>query len=184
MNFNTHSNLEGQHAFLSASKYHWINYDDEKFDMAFMKFLAKVHGTRLHEFASEAIRLGIKLPKSKQTLNLYINDAIGYKMVTEQPLYYSDNCFGTADAICFRQNFLRIHDLKTGVTRASMRQLEVYTALFCLEYAVKPKDIGVELRLYQANEVLVHEPPPQDINRIIDKIIMFDKRIEKMKNGE
>ena len=30
MNFNNHSNLEGQHAFLGASKYHWINYGEDK----------------------------------------------------------------------------------------------------------------------------------------------------------
>ena len=30
MIFNNHSNLEGQHAFLGASKYHWINYDETK----------------------------------------------------------------------------------------------------------------------------------------------------------
>jgi len=152
--------------------------------MAFNKFLAKTHGIRLHAFASEAIRLGIKLPKSKQTLSLYINDAIGYKMATEQPLYYSENCFGTADAICFRQNFLRIHDFKSGMTPASMHQLEVYTALFCLEYGIKPENIKIELRLYQVNEVVVYSPPPEDVRQIMDKIIMFDKRIEKMKNGE
>ena len=40
MNFNKHSNLEGQHAFLGASKYHWINYSDEKVAEAYSKFLA------------------------------------------------------------------------------------------------------------------------------------------------
>jgi hypothetical protein len=184
MNFNAHSNLVGQHAFLSASKYHWINYDDEKLDIAFMKMLASVHGTRMHAFAAEAIRLGINLEKIKNTLSLYVNDAIGYKMVPEQPLHYSDNCFSTADAICFRRNLLRIHDLKTGSTPASMHQLEVYTALFCLEYSFKPSDIRIELRLYQSNEILVHKPSAEDINRIMEKIIMFDKRIEMLKNGE
>jgi hypothetical protein len=117
-------------------------------------------------------------------LNLYVNDAIGYKMITEQPLYYSENCFGTADAISFRDNFLRIHDLKTGDSPASIRQLEVYTALFCLEYGIKPSTIKIELRLYQSDEVLVHEPPAEDIMYIMDKIIIFDKQIDKMKIGE
>lgn len=184
MNFNTHSRLEGQHAFLSASKYHWINYDEEKLDTSYIKFLATQRGTRLHEFACECIELGIKLPKSRKTLNLYVNDAIGYKMVTEQPLYFSDNCFGTADAISFRQNLLRIHDYKSGESPASMKQLEVYAALFCLEYNVKPTDIGIELRLYQSDEILIHEPPPEDILCIMDKIIIFDNRIDKMKIGE
>lgn len=184
MNFNTHSALEGQHAFLSASKYHWINYDDEKLDLVFTRFLATQRGTRLHEFASECINLGIKLPKSRKTLNMYVNDAIGFRMTTEQVLYYSDNCFGTADAISFRKNLLRIHDLKTGSILASVRQLEVYASLFCLEYKVKPQDIGMELRLYQSDEILVHEPEPEAILYIMDKIISFDKRIEKLKMEE
>jgi len=146
--------------------------------------LATQRGVRLHEFACECIRLGIKLPKSKKTLNLYVNDAIGYKMTPEQLLYYSPNCFGTADTIGFRQNFLRIHDLKTGETTASIHQLEVYASLFCLEYHLNPNDIKIELRLYQSDEILVHEPLPEDIFRIMDKIIVFDKRIEKIKIGE
>lgn len=181
MNFNKHSNLEGQHAFLSASKYHWINYDEEKLSAAYLKHLATLKGTELHDFACRCIKLSIKLPKTQQTLNLYVNDAIGYKMTPEQPLYYSDNCFGTADAISFRQNFLRIHDLKSGETPASMHQLEVYAALFCLEYHVNPEEIKIELRLYQTNEVLVHNPDANRIKYIMDKIIIFDKRIEKLK---
>ena len=181
MNFNIHSRLEGQHAFLSASKYHWVNYDDEKLDNSFLNFMAAQRGTRLHEFANECIQLGIKLPKSRKTLNLYVNDAIGYKMNTEQPLYYSDNCFGTADAISFRQGLLRIHDLKNGVSPTSMKQLEVYTSLFCLEYDVSPNDIMIELRIYQADDILVYEPLPEDILRLMDKIIVFDRRIEKLK---
>jgi len=184
MDFNRHSDLEGQHAFLGASKYHWINYDDEKLDYAFEKFLATQRGTRLHAFACECIRLGIKLPKVKQTLNMYINDAIGYKMTPEQPLYYSSNCFGTADAISFRQKLLRIHDLKTGETPAHIHQLEVYVSLFCLEYGINPNDIDVELRLYQTDDIIVHEPAPEDILNIMDKIMVFDKRIEKLKIGE
>ena len=40
MNFNNHSNLEGQHAFLGASKYHWINYGEDKVAEAYRNFLA------------------------------------------------------------------------------------------------------------------------------------------------
>ena len=98
MNFNKHSNLEGQHAFLGASKFHWIRYDEEKIVESYSKFLATLKGTELHEFAAQCIRLGQKLPKQQKTLNMYVNDAIGFKMIPEQPLYYSDNCFGTADA--------------------------------------------------------------------------------------
>jgi hypothetical protein len=183
MNFNKHLHLDGHHAFLGASKYHWVNYSEQKLADSYVKFLATQMGTRLHEFAAECINLGIKLPKTKKTLNLYVNDAIGYKMTTEQPLYFSDNCFGTADAISFKKNVLRIHDLKTGVTPASTRQLEIYTALFCLEYKVRPSDIDIELRLYQLDEVLIHIPTIEDILYIMEKIITFDKEIEKLKIG-
>lgn len=180
MDFNPHSNLVGKHAFLSASKYHWINYDEEKLATAFRKYLAVQRGTLLHEFASSAISLGQRLRGSKKTLNMYVNDAIGFKMTPEQPLYYSDNCFGTADAISFRNNELRIHDLKTGETPASMAQLEVYAALFCLEYGMKPSDIFIELRIYQLDQVIVHHPEPEQIASIMGKIILFDKRIETL----
>jgi hypothetical protein len=184
MNFNRHSRLEGQHAFLSASKYHWINYDEEKLTNSYLKHLATKRGTELHDLAYKLIRLSIKLPKTKESLNMYVNDAIGFKMTPEQPLYYSENCFGTADAIAFKKNVLRIHDLKTGETPSSMRQLEVYAALFCLEYNQKPSNIEIELRLYQSGEVLVHLPPVDDILYIMDRIVIFDKQIDKIKMGE
>ena len=44
MNFNRHSNLEGQHAFLGASKYHWINYTDDKIADSYVRFLATQKG--------------------------------------------------------------------------------------------------------------------------------------------
>lgn len=184
MNFNKHFHLEGQHAFLSASKYHWVNYDEEKLDATFAKWMATQRGTELHELAHKCISLGVKLPKTNKSLNLYVNDAIGFKMQTEQPLYFSENCFGTADAISFRKNILRIHDLKTGTTRASTMQLAVYSALFCLEYNYKPENIDIELRLYQSDEVIVYIPQPDEILYIMDKIIIFDKRIEQLKMGE
>jgi len=184
MNFNKHFDLRDRHAFLSASKYHWTGYDLDKLSSSYLKFQAVQKGTELHAFACECIRLGIKLPKNNKSLNCYVNDAIGFRMTPEQPLFYSDNSFGTADAICFRDELLRIHDLKTGVSPVSMRQLEVYTSLFCLEYDIKPSDIGVELRIYQLDEVLVHIPVLDDILQIMEKIIIFDKQIDKMKVEE
>lgn len=184
MNFNNHSNLEGLHAFLGASKYHWINYSEDKVADSYNKYLATLKGTQLHEFAAQCIKLGQKLPKSKKTLNNYVNDAIGYKMTPEQILFYSENCFGTADAICFRDNLLRIHDLKTGLIPAHMEQLEIYTALFCLEYKFKPSEIDIELRIYQHDEILVHNPTAEDIVPIMDKIITSDKVINKLKERE
>lgn len=115
---------------------------------------------------------------------MYVNDAIGFKMTPEQPLFYSENCFGTADAISYRNKLLRIHDLKTGLIPAHMEQLMIYAALFCLEYKVKPADIDMELRIYQNNEVLYHNPTAEDIVPIMDKIITFDKVIRKIKEQE
>lgn len=184
MNFVKHSELEGLHAFLGASKYHWINYTDDKIAESYKNFRATLRGTELHEFAAQCIKLGQKLPKSQKTLNMFVNDAIGFKMTPEQPLFYSENCFGTADAICFRDNKLRIHDLKTGVTPAHMEQLEIYAALFCLEYKYKPGEIDIELRLYQNNEIIYHNPTVEDIAPIIDKIITFDKIIRKLRVEE
>lgn len=182
MIFNAHSHLEGQHAFLSASKYHWINYDDDKLDHSYTTAMAARRGTALHAFAHDAIKLGIRLPKSNKTLNLYVNDCIGYRMTPEQILYYSDNCFGTADAISFRNNKLRIFDLKTGVAPTSVHQLEVYAALFCLEYATKPFEISTDLRIYQTNEVRIYEADPHEIARIMSKIIAFDRRIQTIRS--
>ena len=184
MNFNQHLNLEGQHAFLGASKYHWINYDETKVADAYSKFLATVKGTQLHEFAAQCIRLGQKLPKSQKTLNMYVNDAIGFKMTPELVLFYSENCFGTTDTICFRNRLLRIHDYKSGVIPAHMEQLEIYAALFCLEYKIKPSDIDIELRIYQLDEILHHKPTVEDLTPIIDKIITFDKLITKIRAEE
>ena len=140
MIFNNHSNLEGQHAFLGASKYHWINYDETKVADAYSKFLATQRGTVLHDFACQCITLGQKLPKSQKTLNMYVNDAISFRMVPEQILFYSENCFGTADTIVFRNGTLRIHDLKTGVVPAHMEQLEIYAALFL--FGIQGETIG------------------------------------------
>ena len=181
MIFNDHSDLVGMHAFLSASKYSWVNYSDSKLVDTYSNFQAAQRGTELHEFAKEAIRLGIKLPKSSKTLNMYVNDALGYRMTPEQVLFYSSNCFGTADAISFKNGLLRIHDLKTGVTPVSMTQLEIYAALFCLEYKVKPSEINVELRIYQNDDIQTHIPEVERLMAIMDKIISFDRIIEELK---
>lgn len=181
MIFNKHSNLVGQHAFLSASKYHWINYDEDKLDRTFIAAMAAQRGTELHALAHDLIRLGVKLPRNTKTLNQYVNDCLGFRMVPEQVLYYSDNCFGTADAIGFRRNVLRISDLKTGVTPTSEKQLEVYAALFCLEYKVRPSEIAIELRIYQNDEMRLYDTDPDEITHIMDKIIVFDKRINALR---
>ena len=181
MNFNDHSNLKDRHAYLSASKYSWLNYTEDKLKDVYSRSIAAQKGTELHELAAQCIKLGQKLPRSEKTLNKYVNDAIGYKMQAEKILYYSDNCFGTADAIIFRDGLLRIHDLKTGTTPAKIDQLLVYAALFCLEYKIKPSDIEIELRIYQNDEVVYFIPEVDEVLPIMDKIKTFDKIINEIK---
>lgn len=182
MDFNDHWRLEGKHAFLSPSQYHWVNYSPEKLEERYYNSEATKRGTELHAYAAAAIKLNRRQPKTKNSdsVSMFINDAIGYSMTPEQPLYYSDYCFGTADAISFWKNKLRIHDLKTGVVPASMMQLYVYAALFCLEYKYKPEDIEIELRIYQSNECITETPDPSDISDVMNKIIDFTAILEKL----
>jgi len=184
MKWNPHWDLQGKHAYLGASKYHWLNYDDEKMALAYKRYLAIERGTKLHAFAAQCIELGQPLPDEPKTLNMYVNDSIKLKMKSEQVLYYSDNCFGTADAICFRNKKLRIHDLKTGEVPAHMEQLIIYASLFCLEYKVKPGDISFELRIYQNDDALVCNPTAEDILPVMDKIKVADRIINKIKVEE
>jgi hypothetical protein len=179
--FLKHDKLNGCHAPFSASQNSWLRYSDEKALEYLKNKKAAELGTKLHAFAKDAIDLGIRQQKSKKTLNMYINDAIGYKMSTEVVLFHSENFFGTADAISFKNGFLRIHDLKTGKTPVHMEQLMIYAALFCLEYKIKPNDIEMELRIYQNDEVIFHNPEPDEIIHIIDKIIHLDNLISKYK---
>lgn len=181
MIFNTHSHLAGSHAFLSASKYSWLNYDDEKLDTTYLNALAARRGDELHQLAYNLIRLKEKLPRTVRTLNMYVNDAIGYRMVPEQVLYYSDNCFGTADTIKFDGKKLRIHDLKTGRTPCKFDQLEIYGGIFCLEYGFKPAEIQMEFRIYQNDEIFTLEGDYDRITRIMEKIKRFDERINRIR---
>jgi hypothetical protein len=117
---------------------------------------------------------------------MFVNDAIGYRMKSELVLYYSDNCFGTADALVYveRTKKLRIHDLKTGITPASMKQLYIYTALFCLEYAKDPYKVDTELRIYQSDDVAIENPEPTDILQIMRKIQHNDEVVDELRAKE
>lgn len=188
--FYQHRNLEGLHAPFSPSQSHWLRYDDDKVAEVYTNKKAAELGTKLHKWAKDTIDLGMKQPRSKKTVCAYVNDAIGFKMNTEVVLFYSERFFGTADAISFKKDpetnryLLRIHDLKTGRIPASMEQLEVYAALFCLEYKMKPCDIDFELRIYQNDEIVVHNPVAEDIDPIMDKIIHVDELLMKMDSEE
>lgn len=186
MNFNTHSALEGSHAFLSASKYHWIEYDDDKLDKSFRTAKAAQIGSELHDLAAQLIKHKLKQPRSTKTFPNYVNDAINYRMRPEQILFYSMNAYGCADAISFKNNLLRIHDLKTGVLKADMRQLKIYAAFFCLEYGFKPGEIDMELRIYQNDKIEYCTPEEDpdlvhDVARIMDRTITADQRIDALR---
>lgn len=184
MRFNPHLNLEGKHAYLSPSNYHWVNYSEEKFESVYRNILAKERGTKLHALACEHIRLGILMPDDGSTLSMYVNDAINYQMTPEQPLYYSEYCFGTADTIGYIPGLLRIHDYKSGIIKASICQLEIYAALFFLEYGpfnIWPNNTDVELRIYQNNDIVIDRPDKIKINDIMSSIIQKDEQLRMLK---
>ena len=175
MQWNDHKQLEGKHAFLGASNFHWINWNDQIFENRYYSQFATTIGTAIHALAHDCILNRTKLNKHDRHLiemtlyhvfipkdaydpddilmNLipFVNDAIGYHMSSEILLYYNNYCFGTCDAISFneKEKLLRIHDLKTGSTPAHMEQLLIYAALFCLEYHKNPHQFRTELRIYQ-----------------------------------
>lgn len=183
MIFNKHSDLAGKHAFLSASKYHWLGYDDEKLAETFDNHMTAARGTRLHALAAELIRLGVTLPDNSKTLNAYVNDCIGFGMEPEVTLFYSFNAFGTADAISFDgpERLLRIFDLKNGMTKANFTQLMVYAAFFCLEYNVGPAVIDFDLRIYQHDQIYYWDGGSEDIMEVRQRVIDADKLVESMK---
>lgn len=184
MIFNKHSGFAGQHAFLGASKWHWINYTEDKLIEVYNVSKAQEMGTKLHDYARFSIELGQKLPDLPKTLNMYVNDAIGFGMTPEQILFYSEFCFGTADTISFRDNTLRIHDLKTGLNPAHIEQLRIYAAIFCLEYGYEPKDIKIVLRIYQNNDIIEEYSDPEEIKTIMIRIKVNDKILKNIKYKE
>lgn len=184
MRFNKHLDLAGEHAFLSPSQHHWIHYTQERLIERWTASQAAAYGTLQHDYAHREITAK-RLSNLVGTVGMYINDAIKYNMTCEQILYYSENCFGTADTIAFRYRTLRIYDLKTGVYPGSVHQLEIYAALFCLEYSQDPFTIKMDLRIYQDNEVAMYEADPEDIAFIMTRIQDFDRiishrRLEEM----
>lgn len=207
MNFNKHLELEGKHAILSPSKHYWLRYDDDALMKNYIASYATDVGTLVHEYARDRIRYRLPLEDCSSEKNAlltfllknyipyrvidldrlfynlvpYVNDAIGFKLESEVILKYSDLCFGTADAIGVRRGLLRIHDLKTGVTPASMDQLLLYAGLFFHEYKrdYRPTTMKVELRIYQNQEVLIHNPECDEIRGVMDKIVHGDMVINK-----
>lgn len=187
MIWNEHSKdiPDGTHAILSASKYHWLDYTDEKLIESYRNSQAQQKGTELHAIAAGLIKNKIEL-RGRDTLALYVNDAIKFQMRPEQKLKYSEMCFGTADAIVYndRKQLLRISDLKTGVSTANIKQLYIYAGLFFLEYHKDPKVTNVELRIYQNGEVLLEIPTPEDLQYVMDRIVRCSEILQKVKAEE
>ena len=205
MIWNKHSKLEGSHAFLSASKYNWIGKTNEELITSYTNSYSQAIGTLMHAYAADCIRFREKLRKSDargakfdlmrrgipefaidirsfyNTVMTYVNDAIDYQMDPEVLLYYSDLCFGTADAIQVSGDILRIHDLKTGVAPAKTEQLMIYAALFFLEYGYKPERMRTELRIYQLDDVIVREPEVEEIREVMNAIVEKDRVLQKLK---
>lgn len=181
MRFNDHSEIYGKHAFLSPSSSAWLRYDQQKLRGRFHSWKAALRGTDLHDLAHEAIRLGVLLDPGNEALATYVLHALEFGMSCEVPLYYSENCFGHADTLSFKDNELHVHDLKTGITPSKMEQLKVYSALFCLEYGVDPREISIELRIYQREEMYIETPEEEEILHIMGTIVEHDHYIESLK---
>lgn len=181
MNWKSYSHLKNTHSFLAPSKYHWINYTPEKLVSTYENYKKIALGTQYHALAAELITLAVRLPNTMASFNSFVNDAIGFKMKSEVLLFYSDNCYGTADAISFSDGVLRIHDLKTGRSPTSINQLLIYAGLFCLDYVVEPKEIKeIHLRLYQNEEITELSPTIRDIFDVVAKIEEAEKIIESV----
>lgn len=185
---NSNVKLEGTHAFLSPSSPHWLRYSDDKLIERLRSTEAAAKGTRHHEIAASLIADGFYLKETDETRNIaqYVNDAIDYGLSPEQFLFYSFNCYGTADAIGFDEveNFLRVHDLKTGFSKTTEEQLYVYSALFCHQYDFKPFGIRGELRIYQGGEIREYPIDNQRLSFTYDRIVAADQVIEERRLGE
>lgn len=210
MHYRQHLNLEGKHAIISPSNYHWLDKEnvDDILTAKLKAHYAKDLGTAVHLYAKDRIESHMKLTKAEKnsvlfslirdhriprraidmdyifpTLLSYVNDAIAMRMDPEIVLEYSSVCFGTADSIKLQNDFLRIHDLKTGSSPTSMKQLEQYAAIFFLEYGdledVHPSHTGVELRIYQSSDIQIVRPEPDRLLSIMDEIVYASDFIQK-----
>lgn len=187
MRLNRHSDLEGKHAFMAPSSPAWLRYDDQKLERRFMEELAARRGVEEHEFAARAIKLGHRMEDTKKTINMYVNDSIGWRMKPEVGLFWSVFCFGTADALGFSESnlVLRISDLKTGKTPTTFDQLIIYAALFCLEYEFpRPWELEIELRIYQSNRVKFLSPDPDVVFHAMDRILTGTRLLEQIREEQ
>ena len=211
MSFEDYSIPEGSHAIFGASKSSWLNdADDDQIISRYINSFASTIGTSTHKFAKCCIDKKIRLSKNDKKLLLYhlltdpeanipkavidldylfpnvrnyVNDAITMHMQTEKRLIYSDLSYGTADAISCVNNYLRIHDLKTGKNPVHIDQLMIYAAYFCLDQDIRPRNLtGIELRIYQNAEIIFHNPKVEEIETIMEKSIYTNHVINKFRS--
>ena len=191
MIWNRHSNLEGSHAFLSASKYNWITKTNEELVQAYTNSYSQTIGTLMHAYAADSIKFREKLRKSdargakfdlmRRGVPEFAIDIRSFFPTVMAYVNDSDLCYGTADSITVSNDILRIHDLKTGVTPAKTDQLMVYAALFFLEYPYKPERLRTELRIYQMDDIIVREPEVEEIREVMNAIVEKDRVLQKLK---
>ena len=191
--FNSHPRVEGTHAVLSPSSPAWLRYDRERLVERLSTAQAAALGTEIHETAARNIKRNIMLMPHPEwpVLDLYVNDAIEFGMSPERMLFYSVNCYGTADTIGFEEytdderfdGFLRIHDLKTGVSKATMDQLYVYAGIFCREYGYKPFRMDGELRIYQGEKVYAEPIDRAYLAFVYDRIKWSDDIVDEYTSG-
>lgn len=184
MNLKKNTRIIGQHAFLSPSNYRWLKYDEEKLRRVYFSSEQSKRGDKLHAYAQQAIELGVKQADNGTTLSSYINDSIGFRMEAEVPLFYSEHCFGTSDACGFRENVLRIHDLKTGITPASMDQLLIYAGIFCFEHGFNPQEIDIILRIYQNDAIDELIPDSSDILIVMSQIKWASEYLSRLREED
>ena len=161
------SQIELGHRYTSVRE---IKKEIETYIYAKYTFLSE--DLKISEYGKKLLIYLKFVPKEVLEVTMcYINDGIRYGMNVEQGLKYSEFVYGHADTICFKNNILRIHDLKTGDGPAHIEQLKLYAALFCLEYVIKPSTIKIELSLYHWDEITQLEPDLEEIINLMDSII-------------
>ena len=170
MSWGRYSKLKGQHALLSPSNYHWINYDKEKLLKVLYNQKMKERGTKLHEFASEAINLK-RYQAGNDNVSQFVNDCIDMKMHSEEVVYATEYAFGTADAINEVNDVIYIFDLKTGEHKAKFTQLYLYAAFYCIMNDINPISKKYVFRIYQYEEYEQLEGDPLEVKRLMELTI-------------
>lgn len=211
--FNKHPEIkDGEHAIFAPSKKYLSRglTEEQIYNILYSMYAAQI-GILIHELCSQLIeekqpirkdamrsmiyhtlyqaKIPIALIQPERYIDTvvpYVKDAIGYDLIPEQRIVYQyPIAWGTADAIKFNPTKceLRIHDLKTGKTPASLDQLIEYAAYFYLEYHIKPGDCKTILSIYQNGEVITGYPTASDILPIMDNAVALTKYVQNTYGG-